>query len=161
MNKKLELGLGDKLVHHWLTIFIATLGTMFLYFSTIRPPKPTQATMGPTSLIIIGLIFFSLAVLTYFWLESKLNFSEIKVTLDKEIIAQRIIETATRSKWIPTGEFSKSSRTFEFIQTNLFRTSNVIVVKVNDEKVLVNARGNYPIDTKIVSKLATVLTNKD
>jgi len=52
------------------------------------------------------------------------------------------------------------TKRIEFIKSNLFGTSNDIVLELEDNKVLISARGNYPTDEKIIDKLRTALKMK-
>jgi hypothetical protein len=161
MNKRLKLKFWDRVWHQFFTIVLAVIGLFFLVISYYQPTENVSpATMSPESLVITGLGLFGLATLTYFWLETKLNFATIDITFDRQTAIEVIIETAKKNEWLLKKELTLDSKIVELIKSNLFATPNDIVIKLEDKTILINARGNYPTDQKIVDKIITALRMK-
>jgi hypothetical protein len=116
--------------------------------------------MSPLSLIVTGLGFWGLCVIFYFWLERKLVYELIEITFDKLTALEVIIETAKNNDWAPMTSLTLETKRLEFNKSNLFGTPNDIVIELEDNKVLITARGNYPTDEKIIDKLRTALKMK-
>jgi hypothetical protein len=132
------------------------------YISTIHPPNPAPATMSPKSIIIMGLVFLGLSIVTFVWLESKLTFEKIEIRFDHPTAIKIILETAKRNDWFVDNEIALTAKRIELTKLNtISATPNEIVVELADKFVFVNARGNYPTDKKIIKKLRTALTEKN
>jgi len=161
MNRRLELGFWQRVAHHMLTIICFVLGLFFLIISYFQPTENVSpSTMSPLSLIITGLGFLGLCVIFYFWLERKLVYELIEITFDKLTALEVIIETAKNNDWAPMTSLTLETKRLEFNKSNLFGTPNDIVIELEDNKVLITARGNYPTDEKIIDKLRTALKMK-
>ena len=161
MSRRLELGFWQRVVHHILTILCIVLGLFFLIISYFQPTENVSpATMSPLSLIVTGLGLFGLSIIFYFWLEKKLIFEPIELSFDKLTALEVIIETAKKNDWVPMTSLTLEDKRLEFITNSLFGTPNDIVIEIEEDKVLISARGNYPTDEKIIDKLRTALKMK-
>ena len=157
MDKRLELGLWRKVEHHTLTVIFVIIGLGFFVTSIIEFQNPTPATMTLIVLVIAGLVTMTCAIVTYFWLESKLKFSVTKLTLDYLTTVDVIIETAKRNKWILMKDFSPPDNRLEFMTLNYIGTSSEIVIEIEENHILINARGQYPTDKKIIETIKNAL----
>lgn len=161
MNRRLDLGLWQRVALHFPTIACIVLGLVFLIISYFQPTENVSpATMSPISLIVTALGLFGLSAIFYFWLDKKLIFEPIEISFDKLTALEVIIETAKKDDWTAMTSLTLEAKRLEFTKTNLFGTSNDIVLELEDNKVLISARGNYPTDEKIIDKLRTALKMK-
>jgi hypothetical protein len=161
-DKKFELSFWNRTWHHWPTILFLVMGLLMFYISTIKPPNPTPATMSPKSIINFGLVLCGLAIVTFIWLEGKLKFDKIEIGFDRQTAIKIVLATADKNRWFVDNDISPDTKRIELTKLNPWgATPNEIVIEFGDKYVLVNARGNYPTDRKIIIKLRTALMEKN
>lgn len=161
IDKKVELSFWNRTWHHWPTIMFLFIGLLMFHISTVKPSNPTHATMSPKSIIIFGLILCGLAIVIFIWLENKLRFDKIEIGFDRQTAIKIILTTADKNRWFVNNDIVPDSKRIELTKLNPWSaTSNEIVIELGDKYVLVNARGNYPTDRKIIKKLRAALTER-
>ena len=156
-SKRVAISNLDRVLHHILTIILLTIGLLMFYLSTIQPSNPTSATMSPKSILVIGFISLGLSILCFIWLESKLAFKQINISVDHPTAVNIVLETAKKNGWLV--QTSNDQRMELTSPNNLGATPNQITIEFYEGFVLVNARGNYPTDKKIIKTLKAALTS--
>ena len=158
MNDKVNITAFGRLFHHLMTIVMVLLAVMFFWFSTIKPPRPTAATMGPTSLLTLGLILLSCAVFIFFYLENKLKLRTVTLRASRQEVFNALIEIIEKKKWIPAKDgYNVNDNYFEFTQLNWVGMNDEITVIVNDSDYRIHIRGRHFHSEKLMSNLEFLL----
>lgn len=158
INRRLELDFWSRIVFHIVTITFAICGVMMFCFGLISNPENLDSNL--IHMTVGTLLFFALSTGMYFWLESKLVFSVLEFNISYLDAVEAIIEVAKNERWIPCTDFSPPDTRMEFRKFNYFGNNNDIVILFEKNCVLVNARGSYPTDKKIVDKIRKALRLK-
>lgn len=131
---------------------------MFFWFSTIRPPKPTAATMGPGSLMTIGLILLLFTFITFIYLEKKLKFRKLNLSVDPLVFFNALFQIADKKKWIPGKDgYNLDEKYFEFTQLNWVGMNDEITVVISDSDYFINIRGRHFHSDKLMTNLEFLL----
>lgn len=157
-DKRLELNFWGKLWHHALTLIFICGGGLFTYGYFQQPNNLPPPAVSRTGLLGTSIVFYGMALLVYFYLEAKLKFICLPISINKKEFIERLFEIAKKNKWaIPTDVDLNSTR-LEFTKLHVGSTNSDITVDIEKDFIYLNVRGRYPIDKKIIKEIKSILT---
>lgn len=148
IEKKLDLNFFQKLWHHFPTSLFIFVGG-FLHYEWTQHPEQ--------GLLISFIISYTLTIPAYFYIESKLNFIAISISIDRQEFIKRLFQKAEKNRWGQVSDYNEDTKRLEFRKSYSGHSYSDITIDIEDKIIYLNVRGAYPVDKKIINEIKSIV----